>query len=139
MNKLKSILLASVLICTMSSNVKTKTLLESLQTYCVPKSGSDCSADVRGVYNEAGNFCACSTVLKYYKATERVCKDCITGSFAKTDYTDCNPINCPPGYHAELITDGKCPSGYALKQVTSGKCPTGNALKTWTYSTKTWK
>ena len=120
-------------------NVKAKSLTDILAQYCVPKSAGNCTGISRATYKEAGNFCACNTVLKYYKSADRVCEDCITGSFASSNYKTCEPINCPSGYKAVLITNGACPSGYALKQVTSGKCPSSNALKTWTYSTKTWK
>ena len=121
------------------SEVANSALTDILQKYCVPKNGSDCSVDVRGTYNEVGNFCACNSVLKHYNSTTRVCENCVTGSVASSDYKTCEPVNCPEGYKAVLITDGKCPAGFGLKQIANGTCPSSTGLKTWTYSTKSWK
>ena len=113
-------------------------LTDILSKYCVPKNGNGCSSDVHATYNEAKNFCACSSVLKSYNSTNRICEDCITGSFASSDYRTCEPVNCPSGYYVVLISNGVCPSGYYSKQIVNN-CDSGYVKQTWTYSTKTWK
>ena len=98
----KSICLATLLISIGYSREGHTALTDILQKYCVPKNGSDCSADARGTYKESGNFCECSTVSKHYNSTTRVCENCVTGSFASSNYKTCEPVNCPEGYHFKI-------------------------------------
>ena len=113
-------------------------LLESLQKYCVPKNGAGCEENVRATYDEDKGYCTCNSITKRYNSGDRACEDCVTGSYASKDYRSCEPIVCPAGYGAVLITDGKCPSGYGLKQVTNGGCPSGYGLKEYNPTTKKW-
>ena len=114
------------------------TLLESLQKYCVPKNGAGCEENVRATYDEDKGYCTCNSITKRYNSGDRACEECITGSYASSNWKTCEPIVCPAGYGAVLITDGKCPSGYGLKQVTNGGCPSGYGLKGYNPATKKW-
>ena len=120
------------------SNASRANLLESLQKYCVPKNGAGCEENVRAAYDEDKGYCTCNSITKRYNSGDRACEECVTGSYASKDYRSCEPIECPAGYGAVLITDGKCPSGYGLKQVTNGGCPSGYGLKEYNPTTKKW-
>ena len=109
----KSILiLASVLTCVMSSTGKSKTLLESLQTYCVPTSGSNCTGVSRALYNETKSACECSACNMYYDKASRTCKTCPLGTYV-TDRisTECIQPTCGIGMYPNITTGDTCPSG----------------------------
>ena len=120
------------------SSVSRANLTDILQKYCVPKNGSSCSAGVRANYNQARGTCDCDTNLKRYNSSNRACENCITGSYASYDFKTCEPIKCPSGMVATLITNGVCPSGYGLQQITNGGCPSGFGLKAYNVQTKSW-
>ena len=113
------------------------TLLESLQKYCVPKSGAGCEENVRATYDEDKGYCTCNSITKRYDAEKRSCEDCIPGSFASNDWKSCETI-CPVGFKAELIKDNVCPNGYVLHTITNNNdCPSGYKLGTYNPITKT--
>ena len=112
-------------------------LTQTLAQFCVPKAGG-CSAGVKATYNESRNICECDSNLKRYNSGNRACENCITGSYASSDYKTCEPIKCPSGMVATLITNGVCPSGYGLQQITNGGCPSGFGLKAYNVSSKRW-
>ena len=122
----------------MYSTASNANLLESLQKYCVPKSGAGCSDNVKATYDERSGNCICNSITKRYDVNNRACEDCITGSYASSDYKSCEPIVCPAGYGAVLITGGKCPSGYGLRQVVNGGCPSGYGLRSYNVANKRW-
>ncbi len=139
MNKTKSIILTSALLCMMSSTgTYALTLTESLQKYCVPKSASNCTGNVRATYNSGNGLCECNSRYMHYKVADRECEDCITGSFASSDFKTCEPLKCPSGYEAKLVTNGNCPSGYSLHTVTNNNCPSGSNLKSYSITSKIW-
>lgn len=135
-----------------------ESLTSILQKYCVPKNGSGCVPGVKAEYNEkkvghtywAGLFqggykttyhiepeCSCGVRTKYYDITrDRICKDCIMGSFARENWIGCEPVNCPNGQYAKLIS-GNCPSGLYKKLITT-TCPSGYGMQVWNYDTKKW-
>ena len=155
MNK-KFIAILAVII-PISSNVKSATLTEILAKYCVPKGGDSAvtklACDNKATYTQINGESRCDCLGKdgehknwtFYDTETRYCNDCYDGSFttleAHTNRESCEPIKCPEGYVAQLITvdtDTKtgCPSGFALKEITvSVGCGTGFKLKT--YNTKT--
>ena len=122
----------------LSQKSQAKTLLESLQEYCVPKDGAGCSEGVKATYDERTGLCTCNSITKRYNLNNRVCEDCISGSFASSNWKTCEPIVCPAGYGAVLVQNGACPNGYGLRQVTNGKCPSGFGLKEYNPTTKKW-
>ena len=122
----------------MYSNASYANLLETLQKYCVPKDGSGCSAGVKATYDSRSGNCVCNSNSKRYNINSRACEDCITGSYASSDYKSCEPIVCPAGYHVVLVQNGACPSGYGLRQVANGGCPSGYGLRSYNVVNKRW-
>ncbi|MGN0929484.1 MAG: hypothetical protein ACI4N3_02490 [Alphaproteobacteria bacterium] len=134
MNRRLSIMVPALLCMALSTRVNSQTLTQSLQRYCVPVGGYCAS---KAIYRN--NQCECDSVNQYYELSSRSCRDCITGSFASNDYKRCEPIVCPAGYEAKLISNGACPSGYKLTQVTNGYCPSEHNLKEYVISSKIWR
>ena len=110
-------------------------LVELLQKYCVPTVGN-CAT--KATYIEGSNICSCASYSnKYYNTSNRVCEDCILGSFATSNYKTCEPIHCPKGYVVKLVSNGNCPKEYLLKQVNiNSGCQKGYALKKYNPATK---
>ena len=134
----KKIIITSCL-CILSTSVKSKSLIESLQQYCVPSNGNSCSEEIKASYNQKSGYCECNKVNKHYNISKRECEECVYGSFASLNWESCDPINCPDGYYAALIENGNCPNGYSLNQVANGNCGNGYSLKEYDISTKTFK
>ncbi len=111
-------------------------LVELLEKYCVPTVGNCAN---KATYIEGSNICSCARYSnKYYNASNRICEDCILGSFATSDYKTCEPIHCPKGYVVKLVSNGNCPKEYLLKQVNiNSGCQKGYVLKTYNPKTKT--
>ena len=116
--------------------VANSALTDILSKYCVPKDGGGCIAGVRASYEETTGYCTCDTRTKRYNTTGRVCEECIMGSFASKDWKTCEPVNCPNGQYAKLIS-GNCPSGLYKKLITT-TCPVGYGMMVWNYTTKLW-
>ena len=137
MNKKIPLLLA---IMTGISNIaksKNLSLTEILTKYCVPSSESDCAN--RATYNSTKNICECSLDNQFYNPTKRSCESCIYGSFAKEDFSGCEPITCPQGFERFLI-DGECPAGYYLTTISENEnCGTGFELQSYNTATKTFE
>ncbi len=112
-------------------------LTSTLERFCVPKPGG-CTAGIKATYNQSRNICECDSNLKHYNSGNRACEECIIGSSASSDYKTCEPMKCPSGTVAKLISNGNCPSGYGLKQITNGNCPSGYGLKSYNVPTKSW-
>ncbi|MGN0929498.1 MAG: hypothetical protein ACI4N3_02560, partial [Alphaproteobacteria bacterium] len=133
MNRKASIMVSAFICVALSRGANSKSLTEALQDYCVPANMSYCTSKATYVeFPGSGGgcgggcgFCRCSSISKYYDKLSRSCRDCITGSFASNDYKRCEPIVCPAGYEAKLISNGACPSGYSLQKITNGACPSG--------------
>ncbi len=135
----KYILIPTVaLCCLLFEGVAKASLTDILSKYCVPKSGSSCTAGIKATYNQSRNICECDSNLKRYNSGNRACENCITGSYASSDFKTCEPIKCPSGTVVKLISNGNCPSGYGLKQITNGNCPSGYGLKSYNVPTKSW-
>ena len=122
-------------------NLQAKTLLETLTQYCVPTVGN---CDKKATYKEniiapgvKKTWCDCANINKFYNSSNRSCENCILGSFATSDYKTCEPIHCPDGYVATLISKGVCPDGYTLQQINvASGCGKGYALKKYNPATK---
>ena len=126
-------------LCFISTEIKATVFTDNLQKYCVPTNENGCMADVKATYNEKTGYCECNAVNKHYNTGLRGCEECVYGSFASVNWKTCEPINCPSGYTAVLVENGKCPSGYGLTQVVNGSCGNGYSLKQYNLSTKTFK
>ncbi len=96
MNKIKSVFLASALLCMMPS-VSKADLTEILQKYCVPKDGSNCTGASRATYNgkSSGNTCDCSSTDMYYNVDNRACENCPDGKTVDPENNyQCKALNC---------------------------------------------
>ena len=126
-----------------SSSSKTfgTSLKDMLSKYCVPTVGN---CDKKATYKEniiapgvKKTWCDCANINKFYNSSNRSCENCILGSFATSDYKTCEPIHCPDGYVATLISKGVCPDGYTLQQINvASGCGEGYALKKYNPATK---
>ncbi len=135
----KNILIQTVALCCLLFEGSAKASLNDiLSKYCVPKSASNCTGNVRATYNSGNGLCECNSRYMHYKVADRECEDCITGSFASSDFKTCEPLKCPSGYEAKLVTNGNCPSGYSLHTVTNNNCPSGSNLKSYSITSKIW-
>ncbi len=111
MNKIKSIILASALLCAMSSTSKAG-LTDILQKYCVPTSASNCTGISRATYN--GSSCECGACNMYYNKGTRTCQTCATGTYVTNrSSTECIRPTCSTDQYSETVAGGNtCPSGY---------------------------
>ncbi|MGN0929946.1 MAG: hypothetical protein ACI4N3_04875 [Alphaproteobacteria bacterium] len=142
MNRKASIMVSAFICVALSRGANSKSLTEALQDYCVPVYGFCTSKATYVEFPGSGGgcgFCRCSSISKYYDKLSRSCRDCISGSFASNYYKRCEPIVCPAGYEAKLISNGVCPSGYSLQKITNGACPSGYGLKEYVVSSKSWR
>ena len=130
-------------------------LTEILTKYCVPSSIEGCTTASQATFISAKTRCDClgkdgtHKNWTFYDTETRYCQDCIYGSFtteaSHNDRESCEPIKCPEGYVAQLITvdtDTKtgCPSGFALKEITvSVGCGTGFKLQSYDTDKKIFK
>ena len=120
MNKLKYIVLASALVCAMSSKSQSA-LTDILQKYCVPTGASGCTGLSRATYN--GSSCECGACNMYYDKNSRSCKTCELGTYVNNrNSTECIRPSCGAGYYSE-VEAGKdaCPSGYYRESFSSCK------------------
>ena len=117
MNKIKSIILTSALLCTVSSTTNAN-LTDILSKYCVPTSGN-CA--VKATYNEATSKCECAACNTYYDKESRTCKVCPLGSYVNTKgATECIQPSCEVGYYPDVDTsDPSCGAGYYQEVLSS--------------------
>ena len=98
-------------------------LKKALAGYCYPTKGSTCSDEECADYNASTSKCKCRTASRIWNSEDRVCEECVAGSFPYND-EKCVKITCPAGTYKVAIVDNKCPAGTYKIAVTSS-CPSG--------------
>lgn len=121
MNKKLSILVSTFLCVALSSNVKSETLIESLQRYCVP-TAEVCGTVARATYNTSESACECSACGMYYDKISRSCQTCPEGTYVNNRYsTECIRPDCGIGNYG-VVETGKTDCGIGFYKVALSSC-----------------
>ncbi|MGN0929517.1 MAG: hypothetical protein ACI4N3_02660 [Alphaproteobacteria bacterium] len=122
-------ILMSIFICiALSNEVKSESLKQLLQKYCVPAEGyckNKATPEKRRVYKlfkiVTEDVCVCPACNMYYNKSIRSCQTCATGTYVNNRYsTSCITPKCDSGFQKKLITGtNTCPNGYRAQKLSN--------------------